>query len=71
MTVAETLKIIYSLVKEMSEQTHTLWHALVIEHISHQMERHLMMVSGKPLVGIVSNSAQVLHLIQLCIRNAT
>ena len=70
MTAAETLKVVYGLVQEMSEQTHIPWHALVIQHVSHQMERHPITVSGKPLVGIVSDSAQVLHLIQLRFRNA-
>ena len=70
MTAAETLKVVYGLVQEMSEQTHTPWHALVIQHVSHQMERHPMTVSGKPLVSVVSKRAQVSYFIQFHVRNA-
>ena len=70
MAAADTLKVVYGLVQEMSEQTHTSCHPLVVEHVSHQMERHPMTVSGKPLVGIVSDNILGSRLIQLRFRNA-
>ena len=70
MAAADTLKVVYGLVQEMSEQTHTTYHPLVVEHLSHQMERHPMTVSGKPLVGIVNDNILVPCLIQLRVRNA-
>ena len=70
MTAAETLKVVYGLVQEMSEQTHIPCHPPVVDHLSRQMERHPMVVSGKPLVGILSDNTLVSRLIQLRIRNA-
>ena len=70
MTAAETLKVVYGLVQEMSERIHTPYYPFVIEHISCQMERHPMTVFGKPLVGIVKDNTLVSRLIQLYLRNA-
>ena len=70
MAVADTLKVVYGLVQEMSEQTHTTCHPLVVEHLPHQMERHPMTVSGEPLVGIVNDNILVPCLIELPVRNA-
>ena len=70
MTTAETLKVVYGLVQEMSEKTYARCHLLVVEHLSCQMERHLMMVSGKLSVGIVTDNISFLCLIQLRSRNA-
>ena len=70
MTTAETLKVVYGLVQEMSKKPYAHCHLLVVEHLSCQMGRHPMTVSGKPLVGIVSGNISLSHLIQLRARNA-
>jgi len=63
MAAAETLKVVYGLLQEMSEQTHTPCLAQVVDHLSRQMGKHPMMVSGKPLVGILSDNTPVSRLI--------
>jgi hypothetical protein len=63
MMVAETLKVIYGLIQEMSERIHTPYYLFVVDHVSRQMERCPMMVSGKPLVGIVNDNTLVSCLI--------
>jgi hypothetical protein len=70
MAAAETLKVVYGLVQEMSERIHTPYYPFVIEHVFYQMERHPMTVSGKPLVGIVNDNILVSRLIQSHVRNA-
>ena len=63
MTAAETLKVVYGLVQEMSEQIQSSRHTLVVEYLCFQMERHPMTASGKPSVGTVSDNTPVSCLI--------